>query len=285
MRNFKAIQLKDVDSLITAMDTEGQDAVVLAGGTNVSNYIKQGRLTKGTLLDITRLNGLKGIKEIQGMLEIGAATTIAEILDSESAAGKVPFFTRSLKKFANPLIRNLATIGGNIADASPVADTAPLLLVTDAILIARSRNGLREIPINDFFDQPRKTKLQAGEVLTHIRIPFQHEAVGVFLKMGERNSSAISVISVAAYVKRTGLKIDSIRIAAGGVAPKPLRAEKTERLFTGQTVTTSDIERISKTVMEEISPISDVRGSANWRRKITANLTARAVRICLGMEE
>jgi CO/xanthine dehydrogenase FAD-binding subunit len=285
MRNFKAIQLKDVDSLITAMDTEGQDAVVLAGGTNVSNYIKQGRLTKGTLLDITRLNGLKGIKEIQGMLEIGAATTIAEILDSESAADKVPFFTRSLKKFANPLIRNLATIGGNIADASPVADTAPLLLVTDAVLIARSRNGLREIPINDFFDQPRKTKLQAGEVLTHIRIPFQQEAVGVFLKMGERNSSAISVISVAAYVKRTGLKIDSIRIAAGGVAPKPLRAEKTERLFTGQNVTSSDIERISKTVMEEISPISDVRGSANWRRKITANLTARAVRICLGMEE
>jgi CO/xanthine dehydrogenase FAD-binding subunit len=285
MRNFKAIQLKDVDSLITAMDTEGQDAVVLAGGTNVSNYIKQGRLTKGTLLDITRLNGLKGIKEIQGMLEIGAATTIAEILDSESAADKVPFFTQSLKKFANPLIRNLATIGGNIADASPVADTAPLLLVTDAVLIARSRNGLREIPINDFFDQPRKTKLQAGEVLTHIRIPFQQEAVGVFLKMGERNSSAISVISVAAYVKRTGLKIDSIRIAAGGVAPKPLRAEKTERLFTGQNVTSSDIERISKTVMEEISPISDVRGSANWRRKITANLTARAVRICLGMEE
>jgi CO/xanthine dehydrogenase FAD-binding subunit len=285
MRNFKAIQLKDVDSLITAMHTEGQDAVVLAGGTNVSNYIKQGRLTKGTLLDITRLNGLKGIKEIQGMLEIGAATTIAEILDSESAADKVPFFTRSLKKFANPLIRNLATIGGNIADASPVADTAPLLLVTDAVLIARSRNGLREIPINDFFDQPRKTKLQAGEVLTHIRIPFQQEAVGVFLKMGERNSSAISVISVAAYVKRTGLKIDSIRIAAGGVAPKPLRAEKTERLFTGQNVTSSDIERISKTVMEEISPISDVRGSANWRRKITANLTARAVRICLGMEE
>lgn len=285
MRNFKSLQVKDVDTLLTAKEKEGKNAVILAGGTNVSNYIKQGKIAKGILVDISRISALKKISEVNEMIEIGAVAAITEILDSEIVKKRVPFLTRSLKKFANPLIRNLATIGGNIADASPAADLAPLLLVADALVIAESVGKIREIPINEFFDQPRKTNLNSNEVITRIRIPFQKHGIGTFLKMGERNSSAISVVSVAVFMRSEGPSIKDIRIAAGGVAPKPLRGEKTEALFTGQSVTAEDIRRISNSIKEEISPISDVRGSADWRKEITANLVTRAVRICLGMEE
>ena len=285
MRNFKSLQLKDVDTLLKAKEKEGKNAIILAGGTNVSNYIKQGQFTNGTLVDISCISELKRISEVDGMLEIGAAATITEIQDSELANKKVPFLVNALKQFANPLIRNLATIGGNIADASPAADLAPILLVTDALVIAERKGKKREIPINKFFDRPRKTNLDPHEVITRIRIPFQRNGIGTFLKMGERNSSAISVVSVAVFMRNEGSSIKDIRIAAGGVAPKPLRGEKTEALFTGQTVDKADIRNISKTIREEISPISDVRGSAEWRSEITSNLVARAVRICLGMEE
>jgi len=285
MRNFISLKAKDVENLLEVKDKEGKNAIILAGGTNVSNYIKQGNISTGTLVDISQISTLKKISETDGMLKIGAGVTITEIIDSETAKKRVPFFVDSLKKFANPLIRNLATIGGNIADASPVADTAPLLLISDALVIAERKGRKREIPINEFFDQPRMTNLDEHEVITEIHIPFQKEGIGTFLKLGERNSSAISVVSAAVFIRRNGSVIEDIHIAAGGVAPKPVRGIKTEAQFINQTVNTEDIGRISKTIMEEISPISDVRGSAEWRKEITANLVARSVRICLGMEE
>lgn len=285
MRNLKSLQVKDIGTLLEIKDKLGTNAIILAGGTNVSNYIKQAKISKGTLVDISRISELKQISENNGMLEIGAVATITEIMDSEIANKRNPFLVESLKRFANPLIRNLATIGGNIADASPVADSAPLLLVSDAVVIAERKGKKRDISINEFFNQPRLTNLDPHEVITGFRIPFQKEGIGTFLKMGERNSSAISVVSVAVFIRKKGMVIEYIRIAAGGVAPKPLRGEKTETLFTGQSVTAEDIRRIAGSIKEEISPISDVRGSAEWRKEITVNLVARAVRICLGMEE
>jgi len=285
VRNLKSLQVKDIGTLLDFKNKEGANAIILAGGTNVSNYIKQGKISKGTLTDISRINSLKKISELDGMLEIGAGATIIEIMDSEIVKKRAPFLARSLKIFANPLIRNLATIGGNIADASPVADSAPLLLVSDAIVIAERKGKIREISINDFFNKPRLTNLDPHEVITKIRVPFQKESIGTFLKMGERNSSAISVVSVAVLVSSDGTTINNIRIAAGGVAPKPLRGEKTEAMFIGQKVNKEEIVKISKNIMKEISPISDVRGTAEWRKEITANLVARAVRTCLGMED
>jgi len=285
VRNLKSLQVKDIETLLNIKDKEGTNAIILAGGTNVSNYIKQGKISKGLLADISRIDSLKKISEVYGMLEIGAGTTITEIIDSEIVKKRTPFLARSLKKFANPLIRNLATIGGNIADASPVADSAPLLLVCDAIIIAERKGKKREISINDFFNQPRLTNLDPHEVITKIRVPFQKESTGIFLKMGERNSSAISVVSVAILISFDGTTINDIRIATGGVAPKPLRGERTEAMFINQKVTQEEIVKISKNIMKEISPISDIRGTAEWRKEITANLVARAVRTCLGMEE
>lgn len=285
MRNLKSLQVNDVDALLKIKDKEGSGAVILAGGTNVSNYIKQGKIKEGTLVDISRIDALKKISERDGVLEIGSCVTISDILDSGIAKKRVPFFVDSLKQFANPLIRNLATIGGNIADASPVADTAPLLLVLNAAVVAAKKDETRKIPIDEFFNQPRLTNLDPHEVITGFLVPFQNKGTGVFLKMGERNSSAISVVSVAVFIQRNGSVIEDIRIAAGGVAPKPIRGKKTEALFTGQSVAAKDIRRISRTIKDEIDPISDIRGSAAWRKELTANLVARGIRRCLGMEE
>lgn len=285
MRKFSSLQPKDVNALLDAKDKEGEKGILLAGATNVSNYIKQGRLTDGVIMDISSISGLKNITEVGDALEIGACTTIADLLDSDIVKTRTPFFQESLRKFANPLIRNLATIGGNIADASPAADTAPLLLVGDAVVIAEQKGGKREIPINEFFDKPRKTMLDPKEVITAIRVPFENDKTGVFLKMGNRNSSAISIVSVAVLVKKNGNTIEEIKIAAGSVAPKPLRLEKTEAAFAGQSVDEDAIAKIARTVGEEVSPIADVRGSGEWRKELTINLVARAVRMCLGMED
>ena len=285
MRNFRSLRPGNIQTLLKEKALAEQNGIILAGGTNVSNYIKQGKLSTGVLMDISGISELKGVTEEGEFLRIGACTTIGELIDSELVKTRNPFFQESLWKFANPLIRNLATIGGNIADASPAADSAPLLLASDALVIAEKEGGKREIPINEFFDRPRKTFLESSEVITGILLPFQKNKVGIFLKMGERNSSAISISSVAVLLSKEGNKITDIRIALGSVAPKPLRCERTEKEFAGQTVTEETIFLTAQTVKDEIAPIKDVRGSAEWRKELTANLTARAVRICFGMEE
>ena len=285
MNNFKFFKPQNFKELIDVKNELLSAGYPLAGGSNLLVYIKENTVKSGTLIDISSLKELKGISEIDNRIEIGAAETITNILESELLKKELPFFPHSLKDFGNPLIRNKATIGGNLADASPVADTAPPLFVLGAIVSAVSKNGTKEIPVNELFAGPRRNNLEKNEIIQKIIIPIPDEGRGIFLKLGQRKGTSISVTSVAVWIKSNTEKFKNIKIALGGVAPSPIRAVNTEEAFTGKSVDKNSIETLAETLREDIRPISDVRGSAEYRTEVSINLLKRAVYECLEMEE
>lgn len=285
MKDFKYFQPKDLDELLAIKNEQKEKARLLAGGSNLLVYIKEGSLKSATLVDISSLAALKGIREKDGYLEIGAAETITDIMASPLVSEKLPFLQESLKVFANPLIRNIATAAGNIAEGSPIADTAPLLLVLNSEVVAASTAGERTIPIDDFFISLGKTEIKADEVIVTIRTPIPETGKGKFVKLGLRKGTSCSVVSVAVWLIANGRGVEDIRIALGGVAPLPLRAVKTEALFKGKILDENNIGELAFEVTDEVTPITDVRSSAAYRSEISAALLAKAVRECMGMEE
>lgn len=285
MKNFRYLKPRSVEELLKIKNEEGDKALLLAGGSNILVYIKDGIIQEGTLVDISAIEELRRIHEGGGYLKIGAATTITEIIESSLLKEQIPFLPQSLKKFANPLIRNKATIGGNIADASPVADTVPPLLVLKGEAVVASAAGERMIPLNEFFVGPRVTNLKSNEVILRLQFALPERGSGRFIKLGLRKGTAISVTSVAVWLIMEDQQVADIRIALGGVAPIPIRAEQTEALFKGERLNPERIKTLSSELIKELSPISDVRGSAAYRREVSTRLLGRAIRQCLGMEE
>jgi carbon-monoxide dehydrogenase medium subunit len=284
VRNFEFVRPKDLNELLSIKGKLKTKALILDGGTNLLIYIKDGNIREGTIVDVTGLPELRGIRRINGTVEIGAAETMTDLLRSPVLRKSIPFIPDFLEGFGNLLVRNTSTIGGNIADASPIADSAPPLMVLEADVIAAGSGGERIIPIDEFFVKPQKTKLASDEVLVRFRVPVPRAGNGKFIKLGLRRGTSCSVVSVAVWLVDRGGRIEDIRIALGGVAPRPLRARKTEQAFVGSKLDMESIERIAAGVRDEITPITDVRGSSEYRREVSAGILARAVKQCAGLE-
>lgn len=285
MRNFEFIRPQDLSELLRIKKDLRKKALILDGGTNLLIYIKDGVIREGTIVDVTRLPELKGIRRVNGSVEIGAAETMTDLMNSPVLQESIPFIPEFLRDFGNLLVRNTSTIGGNIADASPIADSAPPLLVLGAEVVAANSEGERVIPLDEFFVKPQETTLEADEVLLRFRVPVPKAGRGNFIKLGLRRGTSCSVASVAVWLVADGGSVQDIRIALGGVAPKPIRVKKTERDFTGKKLDEQTINRIAKGVKEEIKPITDVRGSADYRQEVSARLLARVVKVCAGLED
>ena len=285
MGDFRFFKPTELQELLEIKSREGSRARILDGGSNVLVYINEGSISGGTLVDVKSLEAIKGIEERDGRLEIGAGELIADIMDSGLVRKKIPFLRDALQKFANPLVRNMATLAGNIADSSPIGDTIPPLLVLEAEVIAASTKGQRIIPLEEFFTGPGKNVLRDEEVICTVRFPLPAKGEGGHVKLGLRRGTSCSVASVAVWLVADKNKVEDMRIALGGVAPTPIRARKTEEAFKGQSLDWDRITELSRKVTEEISPITDVRGSAEYRRQVSAGLLAKAVRQALGMEE
>ena len=285
MKHFQFVRPRDLAELLRIKAELREKALILDGGTNLLIYIKDGIIREGTIVDVTRLPELRGVHRENGTVEIGAAETMTDLLNSGVLRESIPFIPECLRDFGNLLVRNTSTIGGNIADASPIADSAPPLMVLDAEIIAASSAGTRAIPIDEFFVKPQKTMLKPDEVLVKFRIPVPEAGRGKFIKLGLRRGTSCSVTSVAVWLVKDKKTIQDVRIALGGVAPRPLRAKATEKAFTGAPLDEQTIDRVAEGVKKEISPITDVRGSAEYRREVSVRLLARAVKICAGMED
>ena len=285
MRNFEFIRPQDLSELLRIKKDLRKKALILDGGTNLLIYIKDGVIREGTIVDVTRLPELKGIRRVNGSVEIGAAETMTDLMNSPVLQESIPFIPEFLRDFGNLLVRNTSTIGGNIADASPIADSAPPLLVLGAEVVAAKTEGERVIPLDEFFVKPQETTLEADEVLLRFRVPVPKAGRGNFIKLGLRRGTSCSVASVAVWLVADGGSVQDIRIALGGVAPKPIRVKKTERDFTGKKLDEQTINRIAEGVKEEIKPITDVRGSAEYRQEVSARLLARVVKVCAGLED
>lgn len=285
MGDFRFYRPTALEELLDFKAKEGSKARILDGGSNVLVYIKEGSIPGGTLVDVKFLEAIKGIEVREGRVEIGAGELVADIMESPVIETKVPFLRDVLQKFANPLVRNMATLAGNIADSSPIGDTIPPLLVLEAQVVLASAKGQRIIPLEEFFTGPGKNILEPEEVILKVQFPLPVKGKGGHIKLGLRRGTSCSVASVAVWIAADKNRVEDIRIALGGVAPVPIRARKTESSFKGQSLDWAKISVFSEKVTEEVSPITDVRGSADYRKQVSVSLLAKAVRQALGMEE
>jgi len=281
-RFFRPTVLKE---LLDFKAREGSKARILDGGSNVLVYIKEGSIPGGTLVDVKFLEAIKGIEVRNGQVEIGAGELIADIMESPVIEKKTPFLRDVLQKFANPLVRNMATLAGNIADSSPIGDTIPPLLVLEAQVVLASSTDQRVIPLEEFFTGPGENVLKPEEVILKVQFPVPAKGSGGHIKLGLRKGTSCSVASVAVWIAAVKNRVEDIRIALGGVAPTPIRARKTEAGFKGQSLNWDNISGFAEKLVEEISPITDVRGSAEYRRQVSVSLLAKAIRQALGMRE
>ena len=277
MNKFKYISPKTKEEVLEILKQKKSEACIVAGCTNVLPYIKDKKLSEKLLLDICGIEELNYIKKNECEIYIGAGTTISDLINSKIIKEECNILYQAAEQFADPTIRNSATIGGNLADASPAADVAPPLLVLDAILKVESMDGKREISLKDFFIGPRKTVLHDDEMITSIKI--KDDSInknGCFIKLGLRQAMAISLATVALILEVEKDKVTDIRIAMGSIAPTPLRLIKVEGLLKNKKIEDELIEEAIEKVREEVKPIGDVRASAEYRRYVSGILFKRA---------
>lgn len=252
-------------------------ALFIAGGTDLLVDMRSNALVPEVLIDIADLDEIDYIIQESSQIKIGATTKISQIQKSSVVQRNAPILFKACREFANPLIKNIATLGGNLINASPSADMATPLLVLGANVVLKSVNGERVIPLEEFFSGVKKTNHRNDELLTEIRFD---EAPGKrceFLKMGQRNGTSISLVSLSLMFDTVdGVIKDDLRLALGAVAPVPFRAGKTEDALCGVEPSLGNIKRAGDILKNEVNPITDVRGSADYRREMSAVLLLMA---------
>jgi len=277
MNQFKYISPKTKEEVLKILKQEKSKACIVAGCSNVLPYIKDKIISGKLLLDISGIGELNYIRKSEGNLYIGAATTISDLINSKIIREEYSVLHQAAEDFADPTVRNSATIGGNLADASPAADVAPPLLVLYAVLEIESINGKREVSLKDFFSGPRKTALHDDEMITSIKIKSDSlNKNGCFIKLGLRQAMAISLASIAMILETEEEKVTDVRIAMGSVAPTPLRLINVEEFLINQKIDDVLLEEAMKKVSETVKPIGDVRASADYRRYVSGVLFKRA---------
>ncbi len=253
------------------MKAEHPDAVVIAGGTDICVNMNKRALAPATVISFANLKELRSIKSTNGLVTVGACVTLSELEDYFK--NKVPDFHHILWVFGSPQIRNAGTLAGNIANASPIADTPPFLFVMDAVLELRSAKGTRQVRINDFYKGYKQFDMQKDEFISSIAIPLPKEKdILKLYKVSRRKHLDISTNTAAFRLSLNGDKIDSIAIAYGGVAAVILRLPKTEAFLKDKELSLENMKSAGEIAVEEISPIDDVRGSKAFRYQLAKNL-------------
>ncbi|MBA7630739.1 Carbon monoxide dehydrogenase medium chain [subsurface metagenome] len=257
---------------------------IIAGGTDLVPAARRGRMSSSGhihIIDISSIKALDYIIKEDDMIRIGAVTKLSEVGASTVVKEHVPILANAASQMGSLQVRNLGTIGGNLCNASPAADTAPPLLALDARVNIRGIDKQRLVPLKEFFAGPGETILASGEILAEVQIPITEPAAGsCFIKLGRRNAFTLSIVSVATLVKVKDGIFDDVRIALGAVAPTPIRASKAEEYLTGKKVSEQVIDDGAKVVTSEVKPISDVRASARYRKDMSYIVTKRALTMC-----
>ena len=244
-----------------------------AGGTDLMVLFEAGTLARGRYLSIWGLPELLGITGSDRDVSIGALTTYTDVRRSELIEREFPLLVRAARETGGVAIQNRGTIGGNIANASPAADTPPALLVYDAELELRSAHAVRRVRYAEFHRGYKQMDLAADELITRVVLPrgragWQED----YRKVGTRRAQAIAKVCFAAAVKIESRTIHDIRLAYGSVAPVPLRCTRTEAILRGREISDQTIASAEQELLGEIAPIDDVRSTAAYRRRVSANL-------------
>jgi carbon-monoxide dehydrogenase medium subunit len=272
-----------------ALLAQRPEAAVLAGGTNLLVQIKEGHRSETALLSLKRVPGLDRVSfgDPPGSLVIGAAVTMKRIAAHPEIRRRCPALATAAGLIGSVQTRNMATLGGNLCNASPSADTAPPLLAYNAQAVLVSQSGERTVPLSAFFAGPGLTLLQPGELLKEVLIPPSPAPTGsAYVRHIPRAAMDISVVGVAAVVTlgSDGTILDG-RLALGAVAPIPMRAPNAERLLAGRRAEDSLLAEVGRTAAAEAQPVDDVRASAAYRRHLVGILTQEALRQALALAQ
>lgn len=268
------------ETLPEALDMLGDRAASarpIAGGTNLIPDMRAGTQHPSSVVNVEGLSELKGIRRENGHVVVGSGVTLAEVLESDLIAEHGRPLQDAARVFANPLVRNRATVGGNLGNASPAADTAPPLLVLGAEVELATSGGSRWVPLHDFFVHVCDTVCEPGDLITAVRwkVP-EAGSVGGFKKLSLRKAMAISVVSAAAQVTLDDEgRCQDVRIALGAVAPTPVRAYEAEEMLRGERLEPELIEDVRHVACQAASCIDDVRSSAAYREQVASVLVRR----------
>lgn len=260
----------------------GEAARPLAGGTDLLVNMKKRILSPGHLVSLGRIDALHSMGPASGNYRIGACMTAAELAESGDLRGRYPALCEGASRLGSPLIRNLATIAGNLASARPAADLPPPLMAYGAEVHLRGPSGDRTLPLEDFFQGPGVTAAAADEILESIHLETPPERSGAaYLKLGVRQTLEISIVNVAAYLSLEGNTIQSARVVLGAVAPVPIRAPFAEKVLSGESPSPELFAKAAEEAAEDAKPIDDFRASAEYRKDMVSVLTRRALESAL----
>jgi carbon-monoxide dehydrogenase medium subunit len=252
----------------------------LAGGTDLVIAMKEKGLLPKYIVDLKGVPGLSGIREnADGTITIGALTTMYAVETSPVITKKFPCLAQSAAEVGSIQIRNRATIGGNMANATPSADVAPTLIALNATAKIASADAERTVAMEEFFRGPGQNVMNADEILTEITIPkTSPQWVGEYIKFSPRDMMDLAYVGVAvAYNLGSDKKCQGVRIVLGAVAPTPIRAKNSEALLEGQVLTEELAAKVGDEAAKESKPISDVRSTADYRRAMVGVMTKRAI--------
>jgi len=262
-----------LDDALTLLSNEPEVWKPFAGGTDLMVLLEAGKLPHRNYVNIWPLRELRGIEITDAHVTLGALTTYTDVQANPVLQREFPMLCQAASETGGLAIQNRGTLGGNIINASPAADSPPALLAYDAEIELVSRSGSRWVSYDGFHTGYKQMHIRADELLARIRLPrntseFKH----YYRKVGTRKAQAISKVCFAGVASFQGSRVTETRIALGSVAPIVLRCKQTEDVLRGQELNDDTVRRARETLVREIAPIDDIRSTANYRLRVAANL-------------
>jgi CO/xanthine dehydrogenase FAD-binding subunit len=273
--DYELVAPGNLREVVALLAEEPGTWLAIAGGTDVMVQYAAGKLPARKLVSIWNLPELRRIEVIAGEVRIGAGCTYTDLRENETVGREFPLLVNAASWTGGIANQNRGTLGGNIVNASPAADSLPALLAYEAELILVSVRGERRVPYLDFHTDYKKTKLASDELIRDICLSRRFSDYFSYTrKVGARQAQAISKVYIAALGRLDGEKVEDVRIAVGSVAPVPLRLLETERIVQGKAVEPSLLLLAKKIAVAEIRPIDDIRSTMRYRSTVVGNLVA-----------
>ncbi|MFH1113644.1 MAG: xanthine dehydrogenase family protein subunit M [Pseudomonadota bacterium] len=276
---FSYFTPKTLKEALNLLAEQGEGARVMAGGTDVMVKMTHGVLKPEAIISLQQIEDLRGINyDAADGLTIGATARLAEVINHADIRKHYPALAYAVSCMANVEVRNMGTVVGNVCNAAPSADSAPPLMTMNGEAVLLSLKGERTISLNEFFRGPGITSMEPGEIMTSIKVPVPPPGSGAsYKRISARCGVDIAAVGVGARVVLNGAGCKEARIVLAAVAPVPLRALRTEELLQGRERTPELLGSAGDQAAEEARPISDMRASAAWRKRMVAVLTERAL--------
>ena len=277
---FEYHEPQNIDDACLLLHQLKPDGKIIAGGTDVLVNLKTGKITPKALISIARLSGLSGIEQQGSKIWIGSQTIVSDLAENKLIRNKYPILSKAASTLGSPLIRNRATIGGNIVTARPAADLIPPLIALGATFELKCEEGTREVLLEEFLVGPGQTMIRENEILTRVILGEMPLLTGGdYIKLGHRKALEIAIVAVASIIILNQSKtiIQDAKVILSAVAPKAIHAVSAEQALRGEKPTRKLFEFAASRASEDCKPISDIRGGGEYRKEMVKVLTKRTL--------